>query len=240
MHEDRSRTLTHKILIIGENCISRKGVTSIVRGVVQGATTAEATCMRDAKQHLEGQDFLAAIFLIDMQSSSSVDYFRSLRVDHPHIVLAVISRASNAADILAHLAAGVNGYIPGDSNQSELECALRTVLTGTIYVPPNLAWLTSPQPNEGLDTPCQNPRGLTGRQSAVLNGLLKGYSNKAIARELDLSPNTVKIHVGAVLRHFAVQRRSDLAVVARTHSSGVHHYAAHQSPSTSLHIGGPL
>jgi DNA-binding CsgD family transcriptional regulator len=50
----------------------------------------------------------------------------------------------------------------------------------------------------------------------VLRLLLKGYSNKEIARQLNLSPHTVKIHVGALLRRFAVQRRSNLAVAAAT------------------------
>ena len=48
----------------------------------------------------------------------------------------------------------------------------------------------------------------------MLRLLLRGYSNKEIARQLNLSPNTVKIHVGALLRSFAVQRRSNLAVAA--------------------------
>jgi DNA-binding NarL/FixJ family response regulator len=55
---------------------------------------------------------------------------------------------------------------------------------------------------------------LTPRQQAVLTLLQQGYSNKAIARALDLSPYTVKVHVSALLRWFAVRNRSDLMAAA--------------------------
>jgi DNA-binding NarL/FixJ family response regulator len=58
----------------------------------------------------------------------------------------------------------------------------------------------------------------------VLGLLLKGYSNKEIARQLNLSPHTVKIHVSALLRCFAVQKRSSLAVAAAAlHADGIGH-----------------
>jgi DNA-binding NarL/FixJ family response regulator len=67
------------------------------------------------------------------------------------------------------------------------------------------------------------PKELTGRQSDVLRLLLNGFSNKEIARELNVSPHTVKIHVGALLRHFAVERRTDLPVAtSRSHRNGTH------------------
>ena len=59
------------------------------------------------------------------------------------------------------------------------------------------------------------PEGLTGRQQEVLILLGDGKSNKEIARELDLSENTVKIHVAAVLKALAVNNRTKAAVVAR-------------------------
>jgi DNA-binding NarL/FixJ family response regulator len=49
----------------------------------------------------------------------------------------------------------------------------------------------------------------------VLELLTKGKSNKQIARELDLSDNTVKIHVAAILRALGVENRTQAAIVAR-------------------------
>jgi DNA-binding NarL/FixJ family response regulator len=63
-------------------------------------------------------------------------------------------------------------------------------------------------------------RALTGRQRDVLQRLGQGKSNKQIARELDLSENTVKIHVAAVLRALGVDNRTQAAVFARERGIG--------------------
>jgi DNA-binding NarL/FixJ family response regulator len=55
---------------------------------------------------------------------------------------------------------------------------------------------------------------LTGRQLDVLRCLADGQSNKQIARALDLSENTVKIHVAAILRALGVNNRTQAAMVA--------------------------
>jgi DNA-binding NarL/FixJ family response regulator len=68
--------------------------------------------------------------------------------------------------------------------------------------------------------------GLTPRQTDVLGLLLKGQPNKLIARELNLSVETVKDHVAAVLRSLNVNSRTQ-AVLAVSHMP--HHHGAMQA-----------
>jgi DNA-binding NarL/FixJ family response regulator len=213
MQDEQSRG---RILIAGYSYIVRRGLASIVCGVTKGAAIAEVSCFDEAKQWLGREDFLAAIFEIDPENPNGPINFQELRLDHPRLILGVISRCDKASTILSHLAAGVNGYILGCSGQVEIESAIETILRGAIYVPPSLVRSKASHPVSNLDVPptCGHRKGLTGRQSDVLRLLLSGYSNKIIARELDLSPHTVKFHVGALLRHFAVERRTDLSVAA--------------------------
>ena len=205
-----------RILIAGYSYIVRRGLASIVCGVTQSAVIADVSCFDEAKKWLEREDFFAAIFEIDPENPIGPIKFQELRSDHPQLILGVLSRSDNASTILSHLAAGVNGYILGCSSQAEIEWAIGTILRGAIYVPPSLVRSKANYPVSNLDVPPPygHRKGLTGRQSDVLKLLLNGYSNKMIARELDLSPHTVKFHVGALLRHFAVERRTDLSVVA--------------------------
>jgi len=204
---------TCKILIAG-NCIFRKGVASIVRDVVANASISEAFCLADARAQLNRGEFVAAIFDIDADELNGPVSFRTLRVDCPHLILGVLSRTATAGDILSYLAAGVTGYILERSGQTEVERAVREILNGAIYIPPNVIEPAACEPEFAIPALRRNWCRLTPRQDGVLRLLLKGHSNKEIARQLNLSPHTVKIHVGALLRCFAVQKRSNLAVAA--------------------------
>jgi DNA-binding NarL/FixJ family response regulator len=112
------------------------------------------------------------------------------------------------------MAAGVTGFILETSGHVEVQRAVRDILAGAIYIPPDVIAPTAGEPDIARPALRRDCRRLTPRQNGVLGLLLKGYSNKQIARELDLSPHTVKIHVSALLRCFAVQKRSSLALAA--------------------------
>ena len=227
---EHSESTRLRVLITGSDCILRRGFASILCDVVPCSVFVQASCFHDAKERLGCEAFSAAIFDIDAEDQNGPISFQMLRADHPQLILGVFSHVDNASVILNYLAAGVNGYILGCSSQSEIEHAIGTMLRGAIYIPPSLVRPNADQSNydPGAPPPCQNLRGLTGRQSTVLNLLLNGRSNKEIARELHLSPHTVKIHVGAVLRHFAVRRRTDLAIAAREQENGAYRYNAPQ------------
>lgn len=204
---------SRKILVMG-SCIFRRGVASIVRDVVPGASIAEAFCLADARARLNRGEFLAAILDVDGDEFNGPVGLRALRLDYPRLILVVVSRTASAGDILGYMAAGVTGYILERSAEMELERAVRKVLDGAIYIPPDAIEPPACEPELVLPELRRNGCRLTPRQNGVLRLLLQGYSNKEIARQLDLSPHTVKIHVSALLRCFAVQKRSSLAAVA--------------------------
>jgi DNA-binding CsgD family transcriptional regulator len=62
---------------------------------------------------------------------------------------------------------------------------------------------------------------LTGRQREILDLLLQDKSNKEIARELNISPLTVRNHISVLFRQFGVKRRKDLASVIAVQNSGL-------------------
>ena len=143
---------TRKILIAG-NCIFRRGVASLVRDVVPSASIAEALCFADARARLTRAHFFAALFDIDADELNGPVSFRTLRVDCPDVILAVLSRSASAGDILSYLAAGVTGYILDKSGQAEVKRAVREILNGAIYIPPDVIEPTACEPEFALP-PC--------------------------------------------------------------------------------------
>lgn len=79
----------------------------------------------------------------------------------------------------------------------------------------SMMFLAGSQTEEVMDSPktASPASDLTARQREILTLLLEGKSNKEIARELNISPLTVRNHISVLFRQFGVKRRKDLADV---------------------------
>lgn len=105
------------------------------------------------------------------------------------------------------IAAGARGYISKRIGVPQMLRRLEIVLSGEIYVPPDVLVA------EVAKTAAPSGTDLTKREHQVLNGVRKGLSNKEIARELELSDITVKLHVRSLLKKFLLTNRTRLAMI---------------------------
>jgi DNA-binding NarL/FixJ family response regulator len=125
----------------------------------------------------------------------------------------VVSGSDSRQDVLACLAAGVDGYAPKALPVAELVGAIRDVLAGRVYVPRALARRgavpTEPAPASAPRPTAPAVEHLTPRQREVLDQLLRGQSSKEIARALDVAEGTVKIHLAAIYRALGVRSRAE-------------------------------
>lgn len=104
---------------------------------------------------------------------------------------------------------GAIGFIPKTLPAKSLVNAIKFMAMGEKYAP--LDFMTAePEPNN-------HPllQNLTDRETQVLKGLTEGKSNKEIARDLDLSEPTIKLHVKTLYRKIDVSNRTQAALVAR-------------------------
>jgi DNA-binding NarL/FixJ family response regulator len=107
------------------------------------------------------------------------------------------------------LAAGAAGFLPKSMPEKSLVNAIRFMATGEQYVP--VKYMTE-KPAEP-----ENPLAdkLNEREMKVLEGLVKGFSNKEIARELDVQEVTVKLYVKTLFRKLDVRNRVQAALAGR-------------------------
>ena len=126
----------------------------------------------------------------------------------PRARIVVISATEDSSSVRAALDAGAVGYLPNTSPPKVIAEALRTVLEGGTYVPPQ-AMGAVPQ----VKTPTSlADLGITERQADVLRLVCKGRSNLEIARELAIAENTVKQHAHAAYRALGVSSRTEAMV----------------------------
>lgn len=182
--------------------------------VVQTASLDEAVEKLSARTNVS-----LALFDLAMPGMESPASLRAVRDCFEELRVAVVSASKNRRDVLAALEAGVHGYVPKGLGIVELGHALQQIVDGVIYVPPSIAVL----PANAEDAPAASGRlapptnsasldSLTPRQRSVLALLVKGQSNKAIARELKLGEGTVKVHMAALFRSLGVKTRAAAAV----------------------------
>jgi DNA-binding NarL/FixJ family response regulator len=208
-------------LVADDDEFFRMAIRSILLDRLDVAEVVEVGSLDEALERLgERADITIALFDLAMPGMHGPANIGAVRETFPDILVAVVSASRRRQDILISLDAGAHGYVPKGIGIDELTHALRAILDGTIYVPPLLAQMSSNGPDDpgsqfsGIDrraAPDVLAR-LTPRQRDVLELLVKGQSNKEIARELDLGEGTVKIHLAALFRNLGVRNRATAAV----------------------------
>jgi DNA-binding NarL/FixJ family response regulator len=204
-----------KLLIVDDHPVLREGLAALLRqawpdiALLQAADAAEGFALADA--HPELDIVILDLMLPGMDGLSALAEFGRRRPDTPVLVL---SSSEDPRDARRALDQGALGYLPKSASQSTLVAAIRLVMNGELYIPSLMMTAL------GGDKPPPIPAAasgadLTQRQIDVLRLLSEGQSNKAIARALQLSEKTVKVHVGAIFRALQVANRTQAANAGR-------------------------
>ncbi len=134
-----------------------------------------------------------------------------LRERFPNCKILVITGDERRQTILDCLSAGVHGYIFKTASSSTLLSAIRTVLSGSVYVPSQLSSAAGTSSTNLTGGEGQRIQ-LTTRQKEVLELLGEGLSTKAIARRLSLGLGTVKVHLAGAYKALGAHSRFEASL----------------------------
>ena len=206
-----------KVLIVDDHALIRDALSRVLANIAPDMTVLEATDPRLALETIERQPDLDLVLLdLTLPGMHGLSVLQTLRQKYPAISVVVISATSDRDSVKRALDHGALGFIPKSSSNDVLQSALRLVLAGGIYVPPEILGRSgveepAPPPMDGQRTPAEI--GLTERQAQILSLVMKGKSNKLICRDLDLAESTVKNQITAILKALNVTSRTQ-AVLA--------------------------
>lgn len=205
-----------KILLADDHSLFRGGMRYLLQQLSGELEMLEANnfldCLKLAGQHSDLDLLLLDLHMPGSDGAKSVSYFHQR---YPHIPVVVISGEDGCASMEKTLDYGASGFISKSSNEQTMLAALNIVLSGGVYVPPELlryhAMEAGHTDRRSLHT---NAYGLTPRQMEVLRHLCAGMSNKEIAQAMRLAEGTVKIHAAAVYQTLKVSSRLEAVRVA--------------------------
>ncbi len=205
-----------KVLLIDDHALFREGLMGLLnrRGI-------DIKTVGDGRQGLTMIDtYQPDVILLDLRMPEIgglelLEILAERKVDAPIVML---TTSSDENDLAEALQKGARGYLLKDMEPDELVVALRDIVSGKTVVAPDLTAVLADLVKHGdnrkvRETPSPF-NSLTPREMEILSELAKGQSNKVIARNLNISDGTVKLHVKAILRKLNVHSRVEAAVMA--------------------------
>ncbi len=206
-----------KVLIVDDHALFRVGL----QGLLERRGIQIAGAAGDGEEGLRlAQTLNPDVILLDlrMPDLAGLSVLRRLADPGRGIVVVMLTTGADEDDLAESLRNGARGYLLKDMEPDELIIALQDIAAGKIVVAPGLTGVLADLVRHGdrrerADemTPFSN---LTPREREILCHLSEGQSNKVIARHLDISDGTVKLHGKAILRKLGVHSRVEAAVMA--------------------------
>jgi DNA-binding NarL/FixJ family response regulator len=202
---------TKSALIVDDDEFFRIALRTVLAGTLGIPDVLEAENFDQAVNLLSEKKIDLAVFDLMMPGMAGPGSLKAVRDRFPDLCLVMATASSRKQDILLALQAGVNGYIAKSMGLKELSSALKQIVGGTVYVPASIASPGIAGSAEAIATTTVSALTLTPRQKDVLTLIVKGNSNKEIARGLGLGEGTVKVHLAALFRVLGVRSRSAAA-----------------------------
>ncbi len=215
-----------RILIADDHSVVRKGIRTLLEDEVDMQIVGEAADGDDAIALLA--DIQTDVLLLDitMPRMSGIDALKVISQKYPAVRTLMFSMHNNPDYILKAVQNGAAGYLLKDTNQEEILRAVRTVVSGELYYPPNAAsviirHLVLPNASQrkaetkpGAKAPLSVWNRITAREGQILTCLIDGMSSPEIADRFGISPNTVANQRASIMRKIGVKNTVDLIRMA--------------------------
>jgi DNA-binding NarL/FixJ family response regulator len=206
-----------KILVVDDHPLIREALQQALPELESEVTVLDAGTPEEAEAAARAHPELDLVLLdLSLGEASGFEVLSALRERFPALPVVVLSAVGDRETILKTLDLGAMGFISKNSSSRVLLGALRLVLSGGVYLPPEvLAHRSLAEPAPAATTTTTErwqsalaKLDLTERQMQVLKLVIQGKPNKLIARELEVAEGTVKIHVTAILKALNVANRT--------------------------------
>jgi two-component system, NarL family, nitrate/nitrite response regulator NarL len=223
------------IILIGPHVLLREGLTHILSDA-HFRIAASAASLEDVTANVgQRNDRLFLIIESNGDANIALAQIKIFKEQHPDGRVAVLGNRQRSAEMVAAFQSGANAYFDSEEKSDAFIKALELVMLGETILPPELLFYVrhpqgeeryqriehypeEPGPRTAAASELEWPQ-LSFRENCILRCIVEGASNKVIARKIDITEATVKVHVKAILRKVRVRNRTQAAIWAMKHSA---------------------
>jgi len=200
------------VLLVDDHPLLRKGLIQLIEFEDDLAVIGEASNGKDAIDLAVEKEPDLIVLDLNMQGMDGLETLRALREAEVSSRIIMLTVSDNDEDVVSAITHGADGYLLKDMDPEQILANLKEAALGKMVISQKLTHiLAGAIRGEGSDRPNLLAK-LTSREHEILKYIAKGLSNKLIARELDISDGTVKVHVKHILKKLNLRSRVEAAV----------------------------
>jgi two-component system, NarL family, response regulator LiaR len=196
-----------RLLVVDDHAVVREGLRMFLVPEMGFEVVGEAADGRVAVELARALRPDLVLMDLLLPGLGGVGATAAIRAELPGVQVMVLTSVLDETVIRQAIEAGAAGYLLKETSDEDLRVALRAVAAGQVQLAPQAV-------RRLLGSRRPGPEGLSERELEVLEGMAGGKANKEIARDLGLSPETVKTYVKRVLHKLGVRSRTEAAVQA--------------------------
>jgi len=206
-----------RILLVDDHVLFRKGVASLLAARQDLEVVGEAGDGREGIA--QARQTLPDVILMDigMPQCSGLEATRLIKQEMPHVKIIMLTISDDDSDLFTAIKNGADGYLLKNLEPSQLFDMLSGSSRGEVAMSGPIAIKILNefrQPDPSLAQQEQALDDLTQREIDVLGHVARGATNREIAATLNITENTVKIHLRNILDKLHLHNRIQVAVYA--------------------------
>lgn len=197
-----------KILIADDHAILRKGLIEILNESYPALHYFEASNGMEALQITRKEKLDLVLLDISMPGRNGLDTLKQIRADGNKVPVLILSVQPEDQYAIRVLKAGASGFLNKDSAPEELLNAVRQVMNGKKYISASIAEKLA----QSLTTPFDKPlyEMLSDRELQVVQLIASGKTVSEIARELNLTVNTISTYRARILEKLHLNNNAEI------------------------------
>jgi two-component system, NarL family, response regulator LiaR len=198
-----------KLLIVDDHAMVREGVKMYLNFDPTLEVIGEASNGQEALELLTQLSPDVILMDLVMPVLDGISTITEVKKRYPDIEIIALTSVLEDEKVVGAVQAGATGYLLKDSKPQELIEAIHAAGRGEVRLHPEAAKRLMRQ----VKTPDMR-ESITPRETDILKMIGRGYSNKDISKELELSEYTIKAHVSSLLSKLELSSRTQAALFA--------------------------